>query len=41
MARYARQTIADIPYHIIHRGNNHQVIFFRKDDYESFLVSLE
>jgi REP element-mobilizing transposase RayT len=31
MARYARQTIADIPYHIINRGNNHQVIFFRKD----------
>ena len=41
MARYACQTIADIPYHIINRGNNHQVIFFRKDDYESFLDSLE
>jgi putative transposase len=41
MARYARQTIADIPYHIINRGNNHQVIFFRKDDYKSFLDSLE
>jgi len=41
MARYARQTIADIPYHIINRGNNHQDIFFRKDDYEFFLESIE
>lgn len=41
MARYARQTIADIPYHIINRGNNHQAIFFRTEDYEFFLHSIE
>ena len=41
MARYARQTVADIPYHIINRGNNHQAIFFGKDNYEFFLESIE
>jgi putative transposase len=41
MPRYARQTLADIPYHIINRGNNHQVIFFRKPDYKFFLESIE
>ncbi len=41
MARYARQTIADISYHVINRGNNHQSIFFRSPDYESFLESIE
>jgi len=37
MARQARQAIANIPYHIIHRGNNHQTIFFSKNDYQSFI----
>lgn len=41
MARYARQTIADIVYHIINRGNNHQAIFFSKRDYQFFLESIE
>ncbi len=41
MVRYARQTIADIPYHIINRGNNHQAIFFHTEDYEFFLHSIE
>jgi putative transposase len=41
MGRYARQTIADVPYHIINRGNNHQPIFFNDDDYHFFLESLE
>lgn len=41
MARYARKTIANIPYHIINRGNNHQPLFFRNDDYNFFLESLE
>jgi hypothetical protein len=27
MARNARQTIADIPYHITNLGNNHQGFF--------------
>ncbi len=41
MARQARQTIADVPYHIINRGNNHQTIFFCKNDYQFFIHSLE
>lgn len=41
MVKYARQTIADIPYHIINRGNNHQPIFFSKKDYQFFLESME
>ena len=40
MGRYARQAIADVPYHIINRGNNHQPIFFSDDDYHFFLESL-
>ena len=38
MPRQARQTIAGISYHIIHRGNNRQAIFFNKKDYH-FLIS--
>ena len=41
MGRFARQTIANIPYHIINRGNNHQPIFFCDDDYKFFLDALE
>lgn len=41
MGRYARKTVADVPYHIINRGNNHQPIFFCDDDYLFFLESLE
>jgi len=41
MGRYARQTIANIPYHIINRGNNHQPIFFYDDDYQFFLEALK
>lgn len=41
MARQARQAIANIPYHIIHRGNNHQTIFFSKNDYQSFIHLLQ
>ncbi len=40
MGRYARQTITDVPYHVINRGNNHQPIFFSDDDYWFFLESL-
>lgn len=41
MPRIARNVIAGIPYHIIHRGNNRQKIFFRVDDYKYFLSLLE
>jgi putative transposase len=40
MGRHARKTIANIPYHILNRGNNHQPIFFCDDDYQYFLESL-
>jgi len=33
----ARQAIANIPYHIIHPGNNRQTIFFFREDYQFFL----
>jgi len=41
MGRYARQAIANIPYHIINRGNNRQVIFFCDDDERFFLDALK
>lgn len=41
MGRYARQTKANIPYHIVNRGNNHQVIFFGDDDYQFFMEAIE
>ena len=41
MPRFARNIISDIPYHIIHRGNNRQKIFFDDRDYEYFLSLLE
>lgn len=41
MPRIARGIIADIPYHIIHRGNNRQKIFFCEDDYKYFLSLIE
>jgi len=41
MGRYARQAVADIPYHIINRGNNRQPIFFTDEDYLFFMDSLE
>jgi len=37
MPRTARDIISDIPYHVIHRGNNRQKIFFSEDDYSYFL----
>ena len=37
MPRIARNVTSDIPYHIIHRGNNRQKIFFCDDDYKYFL----
>jgi putative transposase len=41
MGRYARQTISEVAYHIINRGNNHQPIFLCDEDYSLFLESLE
>jgi len=37
----ARPIIAGIPYHIIHRGNNKQAVFFDDEDYSYFLELLE
>ncbi len=41
MPRIARNVVSDIPYHIIHRGNNRQKIFFCDDDYKYFLSLLK
>jgi REP element-mobilizing transposase RayT len=41
MPRIARNIIPDIPYHIIHRGNNRQKIFFNDTDYRFFLSLLK
>ncbi len=40
MGRYARNSSEGIPYHVINRGNNHQPIFFREDDYLFFHQAL-
>ena len=40
MPRVARNIIADIPYHIVHRGNNRQKIFFSESSYKYFLSLL-
>ena len=37
MPRHARCAISNIPYHIVHRGNNHQPIFKQDMDYHYFL----
>lgn len=41
MPRVARNIITDIPYHIIHRGNNKQKIFFCDGNYRYFLSLME
>ncbi len=41
MPRVARNIISDIPYHVIHRGNNRQKIFFNDGDYRYFLSLIE
>lgn len=40
MARLARLNIADIPQHIVQRGNNRQATFFADDDYAVYLDKL-
>ncbi|MFH1479256.1 MAG: transposase [Candidatus Omnitrophota bacterium] len=41
MPRIARNVISDIPYHVIHRGNNRQKIFFCDGDYRYFVSLIE
>lgn len=40
MARRPRITIAGVPQHVIHRGNNRQAIFFADADYRYYLHCL-
>ncbi len=40
MARLPRLTLAGYPHHIIQRGNNRQVIFVDRQDFETMLASL-
>ncbi|PIP19290.1 MAG: transposase, partial [Candidatus Omnitrophica bacterium CG23_combo_of_CG06-09_8_20_14_all_41_10] len=41
MARKPRLFVADIPCHVIQRGNNHSPIFFSDKDYLIFLAMLQ
>ncbi len=40
MPRSPRPAVGGIPYHVLHRGNNHQPIFFEDRDYTYFLQLL-
>jgi putative transposase len=40
MPRHARITMAEVPVHIIQRGNNRGACFFDKDDYAVYLAHL-
>ncbi|NQZ33813.1 MAG: transposase [Oceanospirillaceae bacterium] len=40
MARLPRLNLADIPQHVIQRGNNRQVCFIEEQDYKVYLVKL-
>lgn len=40
MARLARITLPGIPYHVTQRGNRRQPVFFRDDDYRTYLALL-
>jgi putative transposase len=41
MARLPRLNIADIPQHVIQRGNNRGVCFFSDEDYAVYLDKLK
>ena len=38
MPRRARITMADVPIHVIQRGNNRSACFFHDDDYTRYLA---
>lgn len=40
MARLARIAIAHLPYHVTQRGNRRQAVFFREEDYRTYLTLL-
>ena len=40
MPRRARLNLADVPQHIIQRGNNRQATFFAEEDYRFYLDCL-
>ncbi len=41
MARLARITIPELPYHVTQRGNRRQPVFFRAEDYRTYLAFLQ
>ena len=41
MARLARIAIAHLPYHVTQRGNRRQAVFFREEDYRTYLTLLQ
>ena len=40
MARLPRLNLADIPQHVVQRGNNRQATFFAREDYAVYLEKL-
>jgi len=38
--RRPRLRVADVPFHVIQRGNNRQACFFRDEDYQRYLDDL-
>ena len=40
MPRRARITVAEVPVHVIQRGNNRGACFFADDDYARYLAHL-
>ncbi len=41
MARLARISVAQLPYHVTQRGNRRQSVFFREEDYRTYLALLQ
>jgi putative transposase len=41
MPRTARQVIADLPHHVVQRGNRKQDVFFTEEDYRAYLAILK
>ena len=37
MPRFARAVVPECPHHVTQRGNNHQDVFFVRDDYRLYL----
>ena len=41
MVRLARIAVPGVPYHVTQRGNRRQSVFFRPEDYRTYLALLQ